>query len=640
MAGEIPTNPPTSTSGSTEQYNGNGNNGYTRPPVFDGENFEYLKDKLESYFHGLDGELWDLLMDGYKHPIKATGIRLTRQEMDDDQKKLFKNHHKCRTVLLNVISHAEYEKISNKETAYDIYESLKMTHEGNAQVKDTKALALIQKYEAFKMEDDEDIEKMFSRFQTLTAGLRVLDKGYTKADHVKKIIRSFPRRWGPMVTAFKIAKNLNEVSLEELISALRSHGIELDANEPQKKGKSIALKSNFKKFTNAFQAEEVDSEESESEEEEDELSMISRRVNQFWKSKQRKFKSFRSSKKFERGESSGGRRCDKKKVIYYEWNEPGHFKNECPKLQKENPKKKFHKKKGLMATWDDSESESESDSEGEQANFALMATVDDGSESDSEEVFSELSRDELVSSLIELLKLKAHLSIKYKKLKKQFEFETKKLELENSELKEKVFNLSKNSGSPSETEKAIPSMNHILKEYDLSFRKFLSRSIGRSQLASMIYAVSGNNRVGIGFEGETPYKLEPVDEMKITYKPLYDQFKYGHSHDIRHTSHAQSFHIAHTKKHATQPRKYHETHVRNYHAVPPTAYNVKPKFNQNLRKSNKKGPKKMWVPKDKIIPIADILGCKEDNIQHVITPGIKMFSTPEGKKDCLPSFDI
>jgi hypothetical protein len=40
-----------------------------------------------------------------------------------------------------------------------------MTREGNSQVKETKALALIQKYEAFKMEDDEAVEVMFSRFQ-------------------------------------------------------------------------------------------------------------------------------------------------------------------------------------------------------------------------------------------------------------------------------------------------------------------------------------------------------------------------------------------------------------------------------------------------------------------------------------------
>src|SRR3954466_7944516 len=88
---------------------------------------------------------------------------------------------------------------------HDIYESLKMTHEGNSQVKETKALALIHKYEAFKMEEDENIEAMFSCFQTLIAGLRALDKGYTKVDHLKKIIRSLPRRWGPMVIAFKIS---------------------------------------------------------------------------------------------------------------------------------------------------------------------------------------------------------------------------------------------------------------------------------------------------------------------------------------------------------------------------------------------------------------------------------------------------
>src|SRR3954463_2252263 len=151
----------TATPVSNDQSNNGNNNGYIRPPVFDGENFEYWKDKLESYFLGLDADLWDLLMDGYKHPVNASGVKLTRQELNDDQKKHFKNHHKCRTVLLNAISHAEYEKISNRETAHDIYESLKMTHEGNAQVKETKALALIHRYEAFKMEDDENIEKMF-----------------------------------------------------------------------------------------------------------------------------------------------------------------------------------------------------------------------------------------------------------------------------------------------------------------------------------------------------------------------------------------------------------------------------------------------------------------------------------------------
>src|SRR3954465_14409140 len=93
--------------------------------------------------------------------------------------------------------------------------------------------------------------------------------------------------------------------------------------------------------------------------------------------------------------------------------------------------------------------------------------------------------------------------------------------------------------------------------------------------------------------------------MKITYKPLYDQFKYGHSHDIRLTSHAKSFHVTHTKKHVTQPRKYHAAKPKDYHDVPSIIYYATTKFNQNSRKTNKKGPNKLWVPKEKIIYVAD-----------------------------------
>src|SRR4051812_8012280 len=96
--------------------------------------------------------------------------------------------------------------------------------------------------------------------------------------------------------------------------------------------------------------------------------------------------------------------------------------------------------------------------------------------------------------------------------------------------------------------------------------------------------------------------------MKITYKPLYDQFKYGHSHDIRLNSHAKRFHVTHTKKHVTQPRKYYAAKPKEYHAIPPVVYYAKPKFNQNLRKTNMKGTKNLWVSKEKTISVADILG--------------------------------
>src|ERR1044072_6362961 len=280
-----------------------GNSYSAKPPIFYGERFDYWKDRIKSFFLGFDMELWEYVTDGYVAPAEnEVAIPLSR--MTEDQNKQFRNHHKARTILLNSISYSEYEKITDKETVKSIYDSLVMTHEGNLQVKETKALALVQKYEAFKMEDHESVEAMCSRFQMLIAGLRVLNKGYSTSDHVKKIIRSLPTKWRPMVTALKVAKDLNSISLEELISSLRSHEIELLADEPQKKVKSLALRSSSKK-DKALQAEE-ESEESSEESSDEELSLISRRINRLWKHRQSKFKGPRNAKG--RFESTSGQK--------------------------------------------------------------------------------------------------------------------------------------------------------------------------------------------------------------------------------------------------------------------------------------------------------------------------------------------
>lgn len=73
--------------------------------------------------------------------------------------------------MLNSISYTEYEKITNKDCTKSTFDSLRMTHEWNAQVNEKNALALIQKYEEFIMEDDETVETMFSRFRMLVTEL-------------------------------------------------------------------------------------------------------------------------------------------------------------------------------------------------------------------------------------------------------------------------------------------------------------------------------------------------------------------------------------------------------------------------------------------------------------------------------------
>src|ERR1044072_2320621 len=544
--------------------------------------------------------------------------------MSEDQKKLFKDHHKARTILLNALSYNEYEKITNKETAKSIFDSLQMTHEGNSQVKETKALALIQKYETFRMEEEESVETMFSRFQMLVAGLRVLDKGYSTSDHVKKIIRSLPAKWRPMVTALKVAKDLNSISLEELISSLRSHEIELQEDEPRRKVKTVALKSSTRK-AKALQAKE-ESEDSEEGSEEDELSLISRRINRLWKHRQgRSFNKGPRNAKGRFESTSGQKMFADREVICFECNEPGHYKNDCPKLRKEEKFKRVQKgRKGLMATWDDSESE-EGDSDEERAAVALMASAgarsevlvtseaDSDSDSDVEdEVLSPFSPHELKACLLEIMEKYNSLRSKYKILKKDFMATSQASEKYKQSLvqrDEQIASL-KNSNvylinkiTKLEKEFSSDGSNNE-KKYEKSFQYFLAKSIDRSKMASLIYGVSNRNNKGLGYS-ETYENHKNLNEKP---KALYEQF-------VPSGTHVRSSEPTHSEGSRRQPQKRNKSLKTKAHAQIPLKYSTAkpPKVlrTSGKKKTIKKGPRR-WVPKNKIVYLADLLdGTKE-----------------------------
>jgi len=59
---------------------------------------------------------------------------------------------------------------------------------------------------------------------------------------VNNILRSLPAKWRPKVTTIGEARDLNTLSLENLISSLKFHEIGLNEQEPVRKSKSKTLK--------------------------------------------------------------------------------------------------------------------------------------------------------------------------------------------------------------------------------------------------------------------------------------------------------------------------------------------------------------------------------------------------------------
>ncbi|RHN74110.1 putative RNA-directed DNA polymerase [Medicago truncatula] len=492
---------------------------------------------MYSFIMGLDEELWDILEDGVDDlDLDEEGDAIDRRIHTPAQKKLYKKHHKIRGIIVASIPRTEYMKMSDKSTAKAMFASLCANFEGSKKVKEAKALMLVYQYELFRMKDDESIEEMYSRFQTLVSGLQILKKSYVASDHVSKILRSLPSRWRPKVTAIEEAKDLNTLSVEDLVSSLKVHEMSLNEHETSKKSKSIALPSKGKtsKSSKAYKASESEEESPDGDSDEDQS---------------KKFLSKRGSYKNSKKEDQKG--C-------FNCKKPGHFITDCPDLQKEKFKgkskkssfssSKFRKqiKKSLMATWEDLDSESGSDKEeaddDAKAAMGLVATVSSEAvseaESDSEdenEVYSKIPRQELVDSLKELLSLFEHRTNELTDLKEKYvdlmkQQKTTLLELKASEEELKGFNLISTT-----YEYRLKILCQKLQEkcdkgsgnkHEIALDDFIMAGIYRSKVASMIYNTYKNNGKGIGYSEEKSkeYSLKSYcdcikDGLKSTFVP-------------------------------------------------------------------------------------------------------------------------
>ena len=122
-----------------------------------------------------------------------------------------------------------------------MWHTLVLTYEGLPQVKYNKLSLLTHKYELFTMEDGGDIQAMFGCFQTILNELCCLKKTFDNYDNIEKTLRSLSRKWRSLVTILRIVKNLDSMSIVELIGTLKVHEQELQQDERFKKGKSLAI---------------------------------------------------------------------------------------------------------------------------------------------------------------------------------------------------------------------------------------------------------------------------------------------------------------------------------------------------------------------------------------------------------------
>ncbi|XP_072066923.1 uncharacterized protein [Arachis hypogaea] len=384
-----------------------------RPPYFNGSNYSYWKERMRIFVQSIDYNIWKIILNGPDVPTKqnADGEVVAKEDSEwtDEEKKKVELNAKAINLMHCAISFEEFRKVSRCKTAKEIWDKLRLTHEGTKQVRETRIDMLMKEYEMFSMKEDESIDQMFERFSIIINNLDAMGRNYSEETLVRNILRSLTKKWEVKSTAISERNDLIKITYDELRGKLLAYETTYMSQDKDDKKKSIALKSRMT-------AQGKESDDSFLDEE---MVLFARKMRRL----------LRYKNKGKRSSSSKDVKKDQVKFTCHHCKEPGHFKSDCPQLKK-GEKSKKDKKKVMTATWEDLENDTSSESSNQEAQLCLMADHNDEDEVD----LSDLSIDELHYIIKDISVNSKKLLDKYAKCKK----ENEALRTENDLLLKKV----------------------------------------------------------------------------------------------------------------------------------------------------------------------------------------------------------
>jgi len=118
-------------------------------------------------------------------------------------------------ALCQALSPSKFARISNSESAKEVWQILETTYESTKLVKSAKLQMLISKFEEIKMLEDETFGEFYSKMNDLRNQMVSLGKTVSDVKLIRKILRSLPELFRIKVTIIEDSKDLEEIKIEK-----------------------------------------------------------------------------------------------------------------------------------------------------------------------------------------------------------------------------------------------------------------------------------------------------------------------------------------------------------------------------------------------------------------------------------------
>ncbi|KAL9671093.1 hypothetical protein QQ045_008659 [Rhodiola kirilowii] len=196
--------------------------------------------------------------------------------------------------------------IAEKQTAREVWETLKTMHLGAERVKSAKVQTLRTEFEILRMKDSDSLDEFAMKLSSLVNRIRGLGQQTEEVHVVKKFLRGVSKRFLPIVSTIEQFGDVNAMPLDEAIGRLKAHEERTRSSEDNE-GEQLLL----------TQSE--------------------------WTSRMKKHDE-------DMGESSQGGRRNKSKIRCFNCDKYGHYASEC---QKKRSDEEADEEANLIKGYDD-----------------------------------------------------------------------------------------------------------------------------------------------------------------------------------------------------------------------------------------------------------------------------------------------
>jgi hypothetical protein len=154
-----------------------------KPPHFDGEDYAFWSHKMRSHLFSLHPSIWEIVENGMQFDSTDNPVFINEQ--------IHKNAQ-ATTVLSASLCRDEYNKVSGLDNTKQIWDTLKILHEGNDATMITKMELVEGELGSFAMIRGEEPTQTYNRLKTLVIKIRSYGSTrWTDHDVVRLMLKSF-----------------------------------------------------------------------------------------------------------------------------------------------------------------------------------------------------------------------------------------------------------------------------------------------------------------------------------------------------------------------------------------------------------------------------------------------------------------